>query len=281
MTAVLRASQSHLIFPLEPRPEIASLPASLIREIANGAMRRTDILLFWFGESDLVTPKFIRDATIRSLEAGESYYTPKLGRPSLREALSLYMKSLHGRAIGFDRVAVVPGGISALMLTAQGILSPGDKVVGITPLWPNVAEIPHILGATVTHVPLSIADGKWSLDVDKLIAALTHDTRMLILNLPSNPTGWTIEDDQVDAVLRHCRRYGIWIVSDDVYQRLPYDPERNLAPSFLSRSEEDDRIISVNSFSKGHGWLRWCHAVSVDRLREGIGRFAQCVAKRS
>ncbi|KAE8754952.1 aminotransferase class I/II-fold pyridoxal phosphate-dependent enzyme [Paraburkholderia madseniana] len=241
------------IFPIQPRDTVSSLPTSLIREVADGAMNRSDILPFWFGESDQVTPDFIRDAAIESLRSGETFYPQNLGRPYLRSALSLYLTQLHGCTIDSDRLAVVSGGISGLMLTAQTIIEPGDRVVAITPLWPNIAEIPRILGANVTRVPLSVVNGAWALDVNKLISELTAGTKVLFINSPNNPTGWMMTERDVDEILVHCRKHGIWIVSDDVYQRLAYDQAVFCAPSFLDRYQDGDRIISVNSFSKS--WL--------------------------
>ncbi|MGF6768084.1 aspartate aminotransferase [Paraburkholderia sp. GAS199] len=253
MNTLMSKEKSRTTSSATPRDSVVALPSSLIREVADSGMGRPDVLPFWFGESDRVTPEFIRETAVLSLNSGETFYPQNLGRPYLRSALSAYLTTLHGRPIGEDRVAIVSGGISGLMLTAQTIVDPGDKVVVITPLWPNIAEIPKILGAQVTRVPLSIVGGAWKLDVARLIDALTPGTRMLVLNSPNNPTGWTIEESDIDPILEHCRNHGIWILSDDVYQRLAYDVSVSCTPSFLSRYREGDRIISVNSFSKS--WL--------------------------
>jgi aspartate aminotransferase len=239
------------------RAAVRDLQPSLIREVANAGMGNPDILRFWFGESDQPTPRFIRDAAIASLESGETFYSQNLGRPYLREAIATYLSGLHERPIDADRIAAVGSGVNALMLASQLVLSPGDRVVAVTPLWPNVTEIPKILGANVDRVPLRIANGKWSLDLDRLLAAMTPQTRMVIINSPNNPTGWTIEEDEVDAVLAHARRHGIWVLADDVYERLVYDPRRTSAPSFLRRYEPGDRIISSNSFSKAWSMTGW------------------------
>ena len=253
MSALISENMFGNSLPVGPRDSVVSLSSSLIREVADSGMGRADILPFWFGESDRVTPEYIREAAVQSLHRGETFYPQNLGRPYLRSALSSYLTALHGCPIDEDRVAIVSGGISGLMLTAQTIVDPGDRVVVITPLWPNIAEIPKILGAEVTRVPLSIVDGAWKLDVVKLIDALIPGTRMLVVNSPNNPTGWTMEESDVDAILAHCRKHGIWVLADDVYQRLAYDPSVSCTPSFLTRYQDGDRIISVNSFSKT--WL--------------------------
>lgn len=245
------------VFPATPRPVIQDLAASLIREVANAGMGRTDIVPFWFGESDQPTPGFIREAAVQSLERGETFYSQNLGRPYLREAIAGYLTRLHGQPIGPERVAATGSGVSALMLAMQMVLSPGDRVVAVTPLWPNIVEIPRILGTEVTRVPLGVANGRWSLDVDRLLEALTPETRLCIINSPNNPTGWVIEPEALDAVLSHCRRHGIWLLCDDVYERLVHDPSRRSAPSILARADEGERVLSVNSFSKAWSMTGW------------------------
>ena len=230
---------------------------SRIREIANAGMGRTDIAAFWFGESDQPTPQFIRDAAAKSLGAGETFYTQNLGRPALREALARYVGDLHGTGLTADRFVVTGSGVSALMLVAQMLVSPGDKVVMVTPIWPNIAEIPKIVGGQVTRVPLTVRNGRWSLDVDRLIGELTPDTRMVVINSPGNPTGWTIDPEDQRVVFEHCRGHGIWIVADDVYERLMYTRTGAVAPSFLRLAEPTDRLISVNSFSKAWSMTGW------------------------
>jgi aspartate aminotransferase len=237
---------------LEPR-----FSPSLIRAVANTAMGRADVLPFWFGESDKPTPAFIREAAIASLHQGETFYSENLGRPYLRQALSAYLTVLHRRPIGMERVAVTASGVSALMIAAQLLVSPGDRVVTVTPLWPNAVEIPKIVGGRVTCVALEVQDGRWSLPLKQLLAALTPDTRMLVLNSPNNPTGWTVTPEEQRVLLEHCRRHGIWIVADDVYERLVYGDGVRTAPSFLTLTDADDRLIVVNSFSKAWTMTGW------------------------
>lgn len=243
--------------PLHARATVQSLGASPIREVANAAMGRSDVLPFWFGESDQPTAAFIRQAAKDSLDRGETRYAENLGRPYLRQALSDYLSQLHGVEIGVERLAICGSGVSAVMLAAQLLLEPGDRVVAITPLWPNLTEIPAILGARVTRFPLSVNNDRWNLDVEMLLQALTPDTRVLLLNSPNNPTGWTIDEVAIAPILEHCRKHGIWIVCDDVYERLVYDPGAPSAPSFLRHYQPGDRIISVNSFSKAWSMTGW------------------------
>ena len=246
-------------FAVESRSPVQSLRASRIREVANAGMGRSDVLPFWFGEPDEVTPDFIREVAKQALDAGDTFYTQNFGLPALREALAAYSSRLH-RPTSAANIAVTSSGVSALMLVAQLLLNPGDRVVIVTPLWPNLVEIPKILNAESVTVSLKLdttgAEPRWELDLDELLDALTPGTRALLLNSPNNPTGWTITREQQEIVLAHCRKHGIWLMADDVYERLVYDQPAGkpaCAPSFLDIADPAERIVSTNSFSKS--WL--------------------------
>jgi aspartate/methionine/tyrosine aminotransferase len=237
--------------PLAARAAVRALTASKIRELYNEGIGRSDVLAFWVGEPDEPTPQFIRQAGIDSIGAGEVFYTHNLGIPELRDALASYVTRLH-RPVSGSQIAVTSAGVNALMLASQLIVDPGSRVVEVVPLWPNLQEIPKILGAHVATVALSFSPSGWRLDLERLIDALTPGTRALYLNSPNNPTGWTITVEEQKALLAHCRRHGIWIFADDAYERLFYGPG-GIAPSFLKLADEGDRLISANTFSKN--WL--------------------------
>lgn len=243
-------------YPAMARPGITALASSRIRDIANAGMGRDDILPFWFGESDLPTPDFINEAAREALAQNQTFYTHNLGMPELREAIAAYQARLHGFKASPDRIAVTGSGVSALMIADQLIVSPGDRVVVVTPIWPNIAEAPRLLGAEIVRHPLKTRNGRWTLDLDRLIATLTPGTRLLILNAPNNPTGFTLESAAQRAILAHCRKHGIWVLSDEVYERLVYDGS-GAAPSMLTLADPEDRVIAVNSFSKAWRMTGW------------------------
>jgi aspartate/methionine/tyrosine aminotransferase len=230
------------------REAIAQLPGSKIRDVANAAMGRDDVLAFWFGESDEPTPEFVREAAIESLRRGETFYAHNLGLPELREVLARYMSALHP-AVGASRIAVTSSGVSALMIAMQALAGPGDEVVAVVPVWPNLTAQPAILGAKVTRVPLKVRDGGWTLDLEALLAAITDRTRVLLVNAPNNPTGWTLTRAEQQAILDHCRRTGTWVMADEVYERLYFEPGAAAAPSFLVIADADDRVVVTHSFS--------------------------------
>ncbi len=253
------------------RPVVENLEASRIREVANEGLGRDNVLKFWFGESDEVTPTFIREAAIASLHSGETFYAHNLGLPELREAIAVYTDGLHpgrGTAHWMNRLAVTSGGVNGLMLASQALVEAGDEVVVVTPAWPNLVAQPQIMGANVKCVPLHVLStgeraGAWALDMDALLSVITSTTRMLIVNAPNNPTGWTLTRAEQATILAHCRRTGTWILADEVYERLYYagDTPNGAAPSFLDVAEPDDRVVVAHSFSKSFlmtGWrLGW------------------------
>jgi aspartate/methionine/tyrosine aminotransferase len=240
------------------RPSLTPLPASRIREVANAALGRDDVLRFWFGEGDLPTPQFIRDAAKAALDEGETFYNHNLGIAELREAIAGYVNQLHAprTPVGIDRIAVTSSGVSALSLIAQSLFEPGDRVAIVTPVWPNVAAQPRIMGAEVVRVPLSCNTGRWSLDLQRLIDAAPAGTRAVIVNSPNNPTGWVMPQRDWETLLAHCRRHGIWLVADDAYERLSFDGAAH-APGVLGQIDPDERFISANTFSKSWTMTGW------------------------
>jgi aspartate/methionine/tyrosine aminotransferase len=243
------------------RTTIHNLEESKIREVANAGMGRSDVLAFWFGESDEATPEFIRQAAIDSLQRGETFYAHNLGLPELRTEVAAYASKLHG-PIGADRIGITSGGVNALMLAVQALVDAGDEVVAVTPVWPNLTAQPLIMGAKLRCVPLRPVDGAWQLDVEALLAAITPSTKLLIVNAPNNPTGWTLSRAEQQAILDHCRKTGTWILADEVYERLYFENTPNgCAPSFLDIAQPEDRLVVAHSFSKSFlmtGWrLGW------------------------
>ena len=243
------------------RQTVLDLEESRIREVANAGMGRPDVLAFWFGESDEVTPEVVRQEAVDALLAGETFYSHNLGLPALRDAVAAYMSGLHG-AISTERIAITSGGVNALMLAFQALVDAGDEVVALTPVWPNLTAQPQIMGARLKTLSLRPEGGNWQLDMAALKAAVSPATRLLVLNAPNNPTGWTLSRAEQQSILDHCRQTGTWILADEVYERLYYEPTpHGCAPSFLDIASAEDRLVVVHSFSKSFlmtGWrLGW------------------------
>ncbi len=259
------------------RDTVVAMQSSRIREVANAALKNPDVLAFWFGESDEVTPAVVRAAAARSLERGETFYGHNLGLAELRDALASYTAGFHpGRYT--DRIAVTSSGVNALMLATQLLSGAGDEVVAVVPVWPNLTQQPTMMGARVKRVAIAPdAKGVWHLDVRALMAAITPQTKVVLVNSPNNPTGWTLNRDEQRALLEHCRDTGTWIVADEVYERMWFGAGR-CAPSFLDIADETDRLIVVHSFSKSFlmtGWrLGWMVVPDGDVLAQ-VGKLIE------
>lgn len=238
-------------FPARIRPGIAALRGSRIREVANAGMGRPGIIPMWFGESDLPTPDFIREAAAEALRRGETFYTPNAGVPALREAIVRYMTRLYGRPIDIDRITVSASGMNAIMIALQALVDAGDNVVLVGPMWPNAADCVRVLGGEARFAILDPGNQGWRLDLDRLESLVDTRTRAIFVNSPGNPTGWMMEAAEQQRLLDFARSRGLWIVADEVYARIVYD--RDVAPSFVSLAAPDDPVIVINSFSKA-----WC-----------------------
>ncbi|MBT3397018.1 MAG: pyridoxal phosphate-dependent aminotransferase [Rhodospirillaceae bacterium] len=237
--------------PVGARDSVERLGNSLIRDVANAGMGLDDVVALWYGEPDLPTPDFICQAATASLARGETFYTPNFGIDELREALAEYMTGLYQRPIDSDRVAVTASGMSATNLMQQVLTNPGDNVVVTAPVWPNLIETVRVMGGEPRFAWLQFGNQGWSLDLEQMFSMVDERTRAILINSPSNPTGWVMSLEEMAEVLDFCRARGIWVLSDEVYARMVFD--RQAAPSFLEIAEPDDRLVVVNSFSKS-----WC-----------------------
>jgi aspartate/methionine/tyrosine aminotransferase len=259
------------------RAQIEQIPTSHIRLVANAGMGLPDVLPFWFGESDQPAHALVREAAAAALGRGETLYSHNLGLPELRDAYASYVNSLHTCQLTPERVVITSAGVSALMVAAQALVNPGDEVVVVEPVWPNLPALPRILGGQLKTVALAVLDGRWQLDIDALLNAITSATKMVMVNSPNNPSGWVMPRAQQEKLLAHCRVTGTWIVSDEVYHRLDFASARGIAPSLLDIAEPHDRVVVVHSFSKSF-WMtgfRLGALIVPPDLLTGIGKLME------
>jgi aspartate/methionine/tyrosine aminotransferase len=237
------------------RPLIVDLADSQIREVSRAGIGDPNVIPLWFGEPDRPTPGFIAEAAKAAMDAGKTLYCPSNGVPELRRTIAAYQSRLKGREIGTERITVTASGMNAIQMVMQMLVSPGERVVVVSPMWPNIREVVRMLGGEVVEVTLDSRDGSWRLDLESLFRAVDSGIRSVFLNSPSNPTGWVMPAEQQRSVLDYCRARGVWVIADEVYERIVYD--RDLAPSFLAIAEPEDRVIGVNSFSKNWSMTGW------------------------
>ncbi|WP_105441058.1 pyridoxal phosphate-dependent aminotransferase [Neorhizobium sp. T25_13] len=243
-----------IISSLSPRAVAA--PESGIVEVLNYARGREGLIPLWAGEGDLPSPDFINRAATEALLGGETFYTWQRGIPELRQALSDYYARHFSVSLPVEHFYVTGSGMHAIMLAVQAVTSPGDEMIYLSPTWPNIISAIEISGAHSVGLPLDFVGGRWSLDLAKLEAKITPKTKGLFINTPANPTGWTATLEDLKNILALARKYGIWIVADEIYARYYYGGAAR-APSFLDIMEEGDRIIFANSFSKNWSMTGW------------------------
>jgi aspartate/methionine/tyrosine aminotransferase len=242
------------------RPEAAAAPESGIVEVSTYGRARPGTIPLWVGEGDTPTPDFIRDAATRSLAAGETFYTWQRGIPELREAIARYMARTYGAPwpggiFTRDRFFVTGGGMQAIQIAIRIACGPGDEVLIPSPAWPNFAAAAGLNGALPKLVPMTFGNRGWRLDVEALEAAVGPRTKVLFVNSPSNPTGWTATREELEALLALARRHGLWIIADEIYGRFVYEGGR--APSFHDIMTAQDRILFVQTMSKNWAMTGW------------------------
>ncbi len=244
---------------------LAQIQPSRIRDLADIAFGMDGVLKLHFGESNLPTPQFIKDALAQAVNAGQTYYSENGGLPTLRGALAEKIAALHGVTIDpSHEIVVTVGGLQALNLTIRCTINPGDEALILTPNWPNGAEIVKLYGATPVEVPYLVEGGRFTPDLAAMEAAITPRTRLLLYTSPSNPLGWTATVAEQTMLLDFARRHGLWLLADEVYERLTYG-HTNVAPSILRLCDRDDAVIAVNSFSKAYCMTGWRLGWAVSR----------------
>jgi aspartate/methionine/tyrosine aminotransferase len=231
-------------------------------QIATVAENMPDSLKLCYGESDLPTPAFICRAATEAMAAGHTFYTHTAGYWELRHAIAAKVFELHHVPHEPSEIISTVGATAALFTAIRACIGTGDNAVVLTPTYPLFANAVTMMGAQSRAVPLSRAGDRLVLDLDRVREAIDGNTRMLIVNSPSNPTGWVISVDEQRALCELAERHDLVILADEVYERLVYDEP--LAPSFARVAPSKDRVIVVNSFSKSYnmtGWrLGWAQA---------------------
>jgi len=266
--------------------------ASRIRELAHIAMGMEGVLKLYFGESSTPTPEYIRRAAQKAMADGYLFYTENAGLPSLRRALAESYQRLHGVALDAEReIVVTASGVQALNVSIRCVIDPGDEALVLTPAWPNGAANVALSNGVPRMVPHVLRSGRYEIDFDALEAAVTPRTRLLIYTSPSNPLGWVATSEDQDRLLEFARRHELWLLADEVYERLVYrDPLGTPAPSILRKATRADALIVAQSFSKTYcmtgwrvGWLvaRADLAAKATQLNEFIISHAPSFSQRA
>jgi aspartate aminotransferase len=246
--------------PIPYAPSLARVPYTGIRELGEIAMSMDGVLRLYFGESSLPTPRFIVEAAVRALNEGYTFYSENAGLPTLRRAIADHYLRLHGVELDPEReIVVTASGVQALHLAIRSVLDPGDEAVILTPAWPNGASIVTLSHGVPVEVPLTLAEDRYRIDFAALEATIGPRTRVVVLTSPSNPLGWVADAGEQRRLLELCRERGIWLLADEVYERIYYEGAvlGDPAPSILRLCDREDAVHVVQSFSKSYCMTGW------------------------
>ncbi len=247
MTPTLSPSLSASLDVIQP---------SAIRELANIAFAMDDVKALHFGESDMPTPGYVGEALAQAVQDGYTFYSPNAGLTSLRTALAVKAAELHGVELDpTGEIVVTASGSQALNVVVRCAVGPGDEALILTPNWPNGTAVVSLYGGTPIEIPMIATPERFVVDFDALEAAVSPRTRLLIYTSPSNPLGWVATLDEQQALLDFARRHNLWLLADEVYERLYY--QGPVAPSILRLCTRDDAVIVIQSFSKAYRMTGW------------------------
>lgn len=243
-------------------PEVAGVTESPMVQIATIAESLPGAIKLCYGESDQPTPSFICEAATAAMRAGHTFYTHTAGYPELREAIATKVHELHGVEYRPSEIIGTVGATAAVYTAVRAVITRGDNAVIIAPAYALFANAVIMAGGEVRVVPLDRRGSRFQLDLDRVQRAIDASTRLLIVNSPSNPTGWVTSSAEQQALCDLAERHDLVILADEVYERLAYNAP--IAPSFARVAPDKDRVIVVNSFSKSYnmtGWrLGWAQA---------------------
>lgn len=237
------------------RDEIETLEQNGITYVAMARIADKSVYPLWFGEGDMVTPDFIRDAAKQALDEGYTFYGHTQGRVELRAAIQAYLHRLYNANIDAERITVPGSTMLGITIAAQMALTSGLHGLIVSPNWPNIDRNFQVTGADFDFVPQRFESGRWTLHLNDLFEAVKSNTKAIFVNTPCNPTGWTMQPEEQKALLEFCRERGILIIADEVYHRNIYGAE--VAPSFLSIADEDDPLMVISGFSKAFAMTGW------------------------
>ncbi len=253
--------------------EFLGVAESPMVTIATAAEAMPGSIKLCYGESDLPTPAFICEAADAALKAGHTFYTHTAGCTELRQAIADKVHALHGVTYAASEIMSTVGASMAIYAAIRAVITRGDNAVIVSPAYAIFSNGVIMSGGEPRPVPLAREGVRYRLDLDRLRAAIDRRTRLIVVNSPSNPTGWMIGVEEQRALLELAAQHDLVILADEVYERLVYHDKpqgwsprvaASVAPSFARVAGNRDRLIVVNSFSKTYnmtGWrLGWAQA---------------------
>jgi len=231
---------------------LTSLTRSGIRMILDKAVLLDKAYHLEIGDPGFDTPGHIQQAAIAAIQEGKTHYTTHAGLPSLREAILQKVKRDNGIEAKFEQLGVTPGGVFAVAAAMMAISEHGDEILIPDPGWPNYYTQSVVSGLKPVHYHLRL-ESNFQPDIPKIEAAITPRTRGIIINSPANPTGAIFSRQTMENLLDMCERHDIYLISDEVYERILYEG-RHFSPASL---DSDGRVISIYATSKTYAMTGW------------------------
>lgn len=214
-----------------------------------------DVIGFGAGEPDFATPDHIKEAGYKAIENNETRYTPASGTIELRKAICARLKEDCGLDYDFKQIAVSNGAKPCVYVALRALVNPGDEVILPAPYWVSYSELINMVGGVPVIVETKEQDG-FKLTAEELAAAITPNTKAMILNNPSNPTGMMYSREELKDLACVCVEKDIYVISDEIYYDLVYDNQEFV--SFASLGEEvKERTLLINGVSKSYAMTGW------------------------
>lgn len=214
-----------------------------------------DVCSFGAGEPDMDTPEHIKAAAIEALNAGFTKYTPSSGTPELRQAISEKFKRDNGLDYKPSQIVVSNGAKQSCFNAISAICDPGDEVIIPAPYWLSYPEMVRLAGAEPAIVQTT-QENSWKITAEQFENAMTPKTKMIILNSPGNPTGSIYTKEELRAISEVAAEEDIYILSDEIYEKLTYDGAEHVSIASLT-PEAYDLTITINGFSKAYAMTGW------------------------
>ena len=271
--------------------ERISGPASKAWEVGDRAFdlinHGKDIIHLGIGDPDFDTPSRVVSSLKSALQDNQTHYSPLAGESALRQEIAVHANVLYGDGVEMENVAVLPGAQAALFSSFLCITDADDEVIALEPTYATYPAVIQSGGAKLVTVKLDSKSG-YQINIDDIKAAITSNTKAILINSPSNPSGAVFNQQDLNALATLCNDFGIWLVSDEVYWSLSYE---NKHASAYVQKETRGSVIVVNSLSKSHamsGWrIGWVIAPAkiIDALTSlsqaqyfGVSQFVQLAA---
>lgn len=214
-----------------------------------------DVCSFSAGEPDFDTPAHIVEAAQAALSAGKTRYGPTAGEPKLREAIAQKLQRDNNLCYGADNILVTNGGKQSLFNLTQAFLDPGDEVIIPAPFWVSYPEMVKLAGAEPVIIPTTV-EQRFKVTPDQIQAAITPKTKLLVFNSPSNPTGMVYSPEEVQAIAKIVLDNDLWVVSDEIYEKILYDGARHLSIGAVGPDLYERTIVS-SGFAKTYAMTGW------------------------